>query len=184
MKTIRTLLLTIPLSLLIFTAIFAEEPAQGEVANVQPASQEITVPDNTVIVAPPSESEIQWVWGEVVSMDPAMKALTLKYLDYETDQEKDIVILADEKTTFENVKNLDGIKLQDTLSVDYTVSEGKNTAKNVSLEKPELPVESQEAPNEAPATETAPDTSSGSPVEEPQQQDAAPSNAAAAPAQQ
>jgi len=82
------------------------------------------------------EGEAQWVWGEVVSLDAQAKAITLKYLDYETDQEKELTLLVDDRTSFENVKNLDEIKAKDTLSVDYVSEpENKNIAKNISLEK-------------------------------------------------
>jgi hypothetical protein len=82
--------------------------------------------------------EVQWLWGEVVSVDPAQNAFVVKYLDYETDQEKEITIAVDEKTAFENIRSLDEIKPQDTLSVDYiVVAAGTHIAKNISVEKPE-----------------------------------------------
>ncbi|MFA6130456.1 MAG: hypothetical protein WC731_05705 [Candidatus Omnitrophota bacterium] len=82
-----------------------------------------------------NENDTQWTWGEVVNLDSAGKTITLKYLDYETDQEKDIVLGVDEKTAFENIKSFDEIKIKDTLSIDYTVGpDGKNMAKNISLE--------------------------------------------------
>ena len=84
------------------------------------------------------EGDSQWVWGEVVSLDSQAKTITLKYLDYETDQEKELVLIVDNRTAYENVKSFDEIKVKDTLSVDYAVeSESKNNAKNISLEKPE-----------------------------------------------
>ena len=85
-----------------------------------------------------NENDTQWAWGEVVNLDSAGKIITLKYLDYETDQEKDILLAVDEKTTFENVKNFDEIKVKDTLSIDYVVTpDGKNVAKNIGLESPD-----------------------------------------------
>ena len=84
------------------------------------------------------EGDSQWVWGEVVSLDNQAKTITLKYLDYETDQEKELVLIVDDRTSYENVKSFNEIKVKDTLSVDYAVeSESKNNAKNISLEKPE-----------------------------------------------
>lgn len=79
----------------------------------------------------------QWVWGEVVSVDAQNKELTLKYLDYEADQEKEISLTADETTNFENVKSLDEVQPKDNLSVDYIAKDGKNIAKNISLERAE-----------------------------------------------
>jgi len=104
----------------------------------------------------PLEPEAQWIWGDVVSVDTAAKKMLVKYLDYETDTEKEISIDVEDKTTYENVKSIDEIKPQDTLSIDYAVSsDGRNIAKNVSVEKPESP---QALPSETPKEEpkTAP----------------------------
>lgn len=80
--------------------------------------------------------EMQWLWGEVLSVDPAKRQINVKYLDYETDNEKELLLEIDDKTTYENVKDLSEIKPQDILSVDYTVDpNGGNLAANVSVEK-------------------------------------------------
>ena len=93
----------------------------------------------------PSEPEIQWLWGEVTSVDITNKTLLVKYLDYETDSEKEMTTNIDDKTTYENVKAIDEIKPLDTVSIDYIVnSEGNNIAKNISVEKPEGNIEIQE----------------------------------------
>lgn len=82
--------------------------------------------------------EPQWVWAEVLSLDPVKRQMTVKYLDYETDTEKEIVINADDAATYENINSFDEIKPQDTLSIDYiTTAQGKNIARNINLEKPE-----------------------------------------------
>ena len=146
-----SLVLGIMFSFLLITTgiVFSEEQTQQDLST-QPtqATQEI-----------PSEPETQWIWGEVVSIDPATKNILVKYLDYETDTEKEININADDKTTYENVKSVDEIKPQDTLSIDYIISlDGRNTAKNISVEKPEgaqtLPEEStKEEPKAVPDLE-------------------------------
>lgn len=83
-----------------------------------------------------SEPDIQWLWGEVVSADAPANAMTVKYLDYENDQEREMLITVEAKTTFENVKSLAEVKPKDTVSVDYIISsDAKNTAKNISVEK-------------------------------------------------
>ncbi|MFA6216730.1 MAG: hypothetical protein WDL87_03655 [Candidatus Omnitrophota bacterium] len=85
--------------------------------------------------------EMQWLWGEASSVDTQNKVLIVKYLDYETDQEKEMQIIIDDKTAFENVKSLDEIKVQDTLSVDYIIgADNKSLARNISVERPEEPV--------------------------------------------
>ena len=108
---------------------------------------QIAEPQAPLTVAPQenNDANTQWVWGEVAGVDVAGKTITLKYLDYETDQEKEIVLTADDSTTFDNVKSLGEIQVKDNLSVDYASKDGKNTAKSVSLEKTE----------NAPAVDTA-----------------------------
>lgn len=117
---------------------FAAEEVATSVENpvsapAEPAASAVS-PQATL----PNESDTQWVWGEVANLDSAGKIITLKYLDYETDQEKDILLAVDEKTTFENIKSFDEIKAKDTLSIDYMVTpDGKNIAKNIGLESPD-----------------------------------------------
>ncbi len=79
----------------------------------------------------------QWVWGEVTSIDAQNKALNLKYLDYETDQEKEMSVATDDSTVYENAKMLSDIQPKDNISVDYVVKDGKNIAKTIGLEKAE-----------------------------------------------
>ena len=109
-----------------------------------------------------AQPETLWLWGEVVSIDNAKGEITIKYLDYDTDQEKEIAVGIDDKTTYENTKGLLDIKPQDTVSIDYIVgSDSKNIAKNISVEKPDaegmmqedLTAEQPQAPElpEAPA---------------------------------
>jgi hypothetical protein len=84
-----------------------------------------------------NEPDTQWVWGEVASIDAQDKVLTLKYLDYDTDEEKELLLAVDDLTGYENVQSLEEIKVKDFLSVDYISGDGKNTARSISLEKPE-----------------------------------------------
>ena len=86
-----------------------------------------------------AEPELLWLWGEVVSVDTQKNEILIKTPDYETDQEKEIAISADEHTAYENAASLSEIKPSNTLTIDYTVSlDGKNIAKNISVEKPEI----------------------------------------------
>ena len=139
----------------------AESPAAIPADSVAPVS--------TTQAPSQNENNTQWTWGEVVNLDNAGKTITLKYLDYETDQEKDIVLAVDEKTTFENIKSFEGIKVKDTLSIDYTAaSGGKNIAKNISLESPDssaaVPAQSAEDAKQA-DTQPAPKQSTTNPGE-------------------
>jgi len=102
-----------------------------------------------------TEPDIQWLWGEALSVDTQKNEIQVKYLDYETEQEKEATVIVDDKTTYENIKSLSDIKIKDTLSIDYVVSpEGKNIARNISIEKPEPPAETPG--KEASSTETVP----------------------------
>ena len=88
-----------------------------------------------------ADQEVLWVWGPVISVDSQKNEIKIKYFDYENDQEKEMTVATDEKTGFENIKSLDEIKVNDALSIDYVISpDGKNTARNISVEKPEEPI--------------------------------------------
>lgn len=82
-----------------------------------------------------TEPEVQWIWAEAVSVDAQKNELLVKYLDYETETEKEITITVDDKTAYENRASLVEIKIGDSLSIDYIVNpDGKNVAKNISVE--------------------------------------------------
>lgn len=111
--------------------LFAQESAQDDPAQMPQA----TMPEAPALAEP----EVQWLWGEVTNVDVAAKEVFVKYLDYDTDTEKQMAISTDEKTTYENVKAIEEIKSLDTVSIDYVLTlEGKNLAKNISVEKIEL----------------------------------------------
>ena len=104
------------------------------------------------------EPDVQWLWGEAVSLDTQKNELVVKYLDYEIDQEKEITIIANDGTTYENIESFNQIKPNDTVSIDYIVNPvGRSLAKNISVEKPEaVNLETQDL--EAPAEETTAET--------------------------
>lgn len=85
----------------------------------------------------PQVLDLKWVLGEVMNIDLENKVISVKYLDYEDSEEKNISILIGSDTTFENIKSLEEIRPQDYLSLDYVFTQdGKNVAKNISLDKP------------------------------------------------
>lgn len=99
----------------------------------------------------PEDSQMQWVWGEVVLADAPNKTITVKYLDYETDQEKEMPVLVDDKTVYDNLKSLDEVKPKDTLSIDYIVTpDNKFVARNISKEAAEAVMEAEELESEVP----------------------------------
>ena len=154
MKIDKVSILAILASLLFTGAALAQDSSKEIAADSQQPQQETAsmqtpVTQTPVMAQPQTEPETLWIWGEVVTVDPAVKTITIKYLDYETDQEKNMVIGIDEKTTYENIKSIDEIKPKDTLSIDYIAgTDSKNTAKNISLEKPESAPASAENPAE------------------------------------
>jgi hypothetical protein len=112
--------------------------AFAEEAVVAAPAQHPNLSDSLVRASAQNEADTQWAWGEVTNLDSQAKTLTLKYFDYETDQEKELVLAVDEKTAYENIKSFDEIKVKDTLSIDYAAGpENKNVAKNISLERPD-----------------------------------------------
>jgi hypothetical protein len=113
------------------------------------------------------EPQTQWLWGEAVSVDAANKTLVVKYLDYETDQEKDVAITTDDQTSYENVSSLSEIKIKDALSIDYIIgADGKNIAKLISVEKPESEPAGQEGNTPAVPSETTSEESQPTPPQE------------------
>lgn len=101
-----------------------------------------------------AENEAQWLWGEVSSVDPQKGEIAVRYLDYETEGEKEAIVKIEEKTTYENLSSILDIKPSDTLSIDYMVSpEGAYIAENISLEMSESIPEPQEAPQMNPSQE-------------------------------
>jgi len=81
--------------------------------------------------------DVQWILGEVINVNPENKVINVKYLDYIDSQEKEMLLVIDATTTYENIKSLDEIKPQDSLSIDYMVTQdGKNVARNIGSDKP------------------------------------------------
>ena len=112
--------------------VFAEEV-------VVSSSNDVAVAVASTLESPANtQGDTQWVWGEVINLDTQANAFTLKYLDYENDQEKELVLVVDENTAYEGMKSFDELKIKDTLSIDYKITlDGKNFAKSISFEKPD-----------------------------------------------
>ena len=125
----RTAIIAAGIVVLVFVCsgiVFAQARKEAKEAQAKP--QPPTTP----------EADLQWLWGEIVAVNSQNKEMKVKYIDYESDTEKEVNISVDDKTTFENVDTLDTIKPQDGVSIDYIISDtGKFIAKNVSLEKAE-----------------------------------------------
>ncbi|MFH1507883.1 MAG: hypothetical protein ABIG46_05620 [Candidatus Omnitrophota bacterium] len=84
----------------------------------------------------PAEAEMQWVWGEIVLLYPREKNMLIRYIDYETDTEKEVIINVDERTSYEGINSFFQLKEQDTVSVDYVIDNSDRAlAQMVSVER-------------------------------------------------
>jgi len=137
---------------IIFGAIFFSLGVglcQAQPQGAEPVIKEDVVPSESAVA---NEIDIQWKWGEVVSVDTANKEIIVTYLDYDTDEEKQIKIATDSNTVFENAQSIADIKTKDIVSVDYIARvDGKNIAQNISVEKPEetITLPSEDIPQES-----------------------------------
>ena len=133
---------------------FAQDNSTDQQPPMTPAPAAVTAPD------------LQWIWGEVVSVNGAAQTLTVKYLDYDSDMEKTIDVMTDAATKFEEAKGIDEIKAQDTVSIEYLVKDGKNIAKGITVERIE---ETDLGEGEPPAA--APEKVGNGPIQVPEGND-------------
>lgn len=129
--------------------------ALGIAALVFSASQAAFCQEADSVEQPDMQNETQWIWGEVVAVDSDKGEVSVTYLDYDTDEEKQITICVDGNTKYENVKSLAEINNQDAVSIDYLAQADKNIAQNISVDKtdeiePPETVASEELPQDAP----------------------------------
>jgi hypothetical protein len=145
MRNAVILVLTFFISLVLCEGIFAQDatvPAEPAASEPQVAAAPM---DTVTVQTPAEEPEMQWLYGEAVKVDTATGEVLVKYQDFDTDEEKEMTVLANEKTVFENVKALGEIQPKDALSIDYKAyNDGRNIAKNISVEKAEQPLEAPE----------------------------------------
>ncbi len=147
MRNLKILVLSAMFSFVFFLSLVLAADIDAPKPQAAPA---VSAPVAEPAAPAAPEPDMQWLWGEVKSVDAASKELTVNYLDYESDNEKEVEIYTDDKTNFENIKSLTDIKLKDTVSVDYVLTpDNKYLARLISVEKPEEM--SKEAPAEIPA---------------------------------
>ena len=77
------------------------------------------------------------IYGEVKAVNAAASGLSVQYYDYDSDEEKTAEIVVVKEAKIENAATLNDIKQGDWVDVSYTVVDGKNVAKVVSVEKEE-----------------------------------------------
>ncbi len=104
------------------------------------------------------EPEVQWLWGEVLNVDPTYKQIRVRFLDFLNDTERELLLTVDDDTTYENISALEDIKLRDNLSIDYiATSDGLYMAKYIGLEQAKVSdnweyIQDQELPPAIPET--------------------------------
>ena len=109
-------------------------PSASQDNNTAPTStSEQTTP---VKVESPQPQEIS-IYGEVQSVDSTINSMTIQYYDYDSDQEKNIEITVNKDTKLEKAPSLNDIKKGDWADITYMVSDAKNTATFISIEKDE-----------------------------------------------
>jgi hypothetical protein len=139
------------------TAAPAVAPAAAQ-TTAQPAADEGKAQGNPA-TAPTEEKKTEWVWGEVVSVDQANKQIIIKHLDYESYEEVQTTLKVNEKTLFENVTDLSGVKAGDHITVDYIMEGANNIADLIVVEKGETAPEAasgKEKSAEGPQAQGAP----------------------------
>ena len=112
-------------------------------------AQQASLPAQQISPAP----KVEWLWGEVVLVDASSNSVNVRYVDPETDNQKDITIIINENTKFENVKSIADIAAKDSISFEYIVdAEGNNLATSISVEKIEAIAVAAENVTESSAT--------------------------------
>ena len=105
--------------------------------------QEVPVPidENIISEIGSVDENISWVWGEVKNVDYISSKFNILYMDYQTDDEKELVLTVNQDTKFEGINDFNSLKAGDTVGIDYFSDADNNIAKNISVEKLEEPSE-------------------------------------------
>lgn len=106
------------------------EPAAPAAAAPAPASEAPAAPE----AAQPKDISI---YGEVLAVNASGSTMTVQYYDYDSDEEKTVELTVSGDTKLENAAALAEVKKGDWVDAAYSVSNGKNVAKAVMVEKEE-----------------------------------------------
>ena len=120
------------LAIVVLAATLFAIPAQTQEDQVPPAKDESA-----------GVKEVS-IYGEVKSVDQTSNSMSVQYYDYDADEEMTAGVILDKDSKIENAAALSDIKQGDWVDVTYKVSEGKNVAMAVKLEKEE----EEEAPGQ------------------------------------
>jgi len=167
-----SLLLAVVMTAVCTFPVFAQDKAADEQQQPAAAPAPVETPAAAPVVAPASGQDLQWIWGEVVTVDGQAKSMSVKYLDYDSDTEKTIDIAADPDTKFEEVKGMGDIKPQDTVSIEYLAKDGKNVAKGITVER----IEQTDVGEGTESPAAAPEKVGTGPIAPPEQNNEAPAD--------
>ncbi|MDP3143527.1 MAG: hypothetical protein Q8N14_06320 [Candidatus Omnitrophota bacterium] len=131
---------TVDTEVVIPTSAPAAVNAESVISNTEAvvAAEAGNIMDETVqpITGSVLLEETKWVWAEVTAVNTASSQFTIKYLSYDSDDEKELILSVDNTTKLENFKSLSEMAAGDNVSVDYLIDQnGKAIAKSISLQK-------------------------------------------------
>lgn len=112
----------------VISPVFSQEdqqPATSATVKTSPAKESVSQPEEIAI------------YGEVKSVNLSLSIIGLQYYNYDTDEEKTIEIISGKDTKIENIASLNDLKQGDWVDVTYSMSDGKNMAKSIKIEKEE-----------------------------------------------
>lgn len=143
------------LAVVVLMAFMIAAPAfsQGNDQTAPAAAPETT---QTAVNEESSAAKEMSIYGEVQAVNAAANSISVQYYDYDSDEEKTIEIVSGKDTKIENAAALDKINKGDWVDVTYVLSEGKNTAKSIIVEKEEAvaePAPAQTPADQGPGTE-------------------------------
>jgi len=133
-------------------AMVSNAAAFGQIEEkaVPPAAAVAEAPESAPAPEAPQTKEIA-IYGEVQSVDAAAGSIAIQYYDYDSDSEKTATVMVDKDSKIENAGSLGDIKKGDWADVTYTVKDGNNAAKVITVEKEETPATEQASPAAATA---------------------------------
>ncbi len=79
--------------------------------------------------------DLGWVLGDVVDLDLEANRIIVSYIDYSTNQNKQVVIYINNETKYTNISSIKDLKINDVVAVDYkTTQSGEGIALNITAE--------------------------------------------------
>ncbi|MFC1658142.1 DUF5666 domain-containing protein [Candidatus Omnitrophota bacterium] len=128
------------LVMLLAVIILAFVTAQAFSQEAITGSEEPMITSEEMMIEEPEEEFVteEWLLGDVVAVDLEGSSLSVSYMDNTTEEEKEISILVDAATQYENAGFLDEIAVGNVVAIDYLLEPGGNAvALNIRVEEQE-----------------------------------------------